>query len=104
MAGAIVLGISAALSGVAATTTTPTGSAPEGRAADAPWTLSAPIAREVVVPSGSRFTVVGGLDAAGTSTAAVVDVDPKSGAATAAGALALGVHDAAGARVGRRIL
>ena len=106
-AGAIILGISAALSSVGATTTTPTGSAPAApaiRVADAPWTLSAPIAREVVVSSGSRFTVVGGLDAAGTSTAAVVDVDPNSAWPRRPARLALGVHDAAGVRVGRRIL
>ena len=106
-AGAVVLAISATFSSVAATSTTtpaPRGSAPTIRVAGAPWTLPAPVAREVVVPSGSHFTVVGGLDAAGTSTAAVVDVDPKSGAAKAAGTLALGVHDAAGVRAGRRIL
>ncbi len=100
--GAVVLVITAAVSCVAATTTTHSGSTLG--AADATWTLPAPVAREVVVKSGSHFTVVGGLTAAGTSTDAVVDVDPKSGAAQAAGALALGVHDAAGVRAGPRIL
>jgi hypothetical protein len=107
MAGAVVLAITVTVSSVAATTTAPgasTGRAPTVRAADAPWTLPAPIAREVVVASGSHFTVVGGLDVAGASTGAVVDIDPKSGASKAAGALVVGVHDAAGVRVGRRIL
>jgi hypothetical protein len=101
-AGAVVLAVAAALSGLAATTTVP--NAPTVRAVDAPWSLPSPVAREVVVASGSRVTVVGGLDATGASTTALVELDPKTGRASSAGALALGVHDAAGVRVGKRIL
>ena len=101
-AGAAVLALAAVLGGVAATTTRPR--APTVRATDARWSLPAPIAREVVIGAGSRFTVVGGLDATGASTGAVVDVDPNTGAAKPRGTLALGVHDAAGVRVGTRVL
>lgn len=101
--GAVVLVLTAILGGIAATTTT-TRPAPTVRAVDATWALPAPIAREVVVTSGTHFSVVGGLDATDASTPAVVDVDPRSGTAKSSGALALGVHDAAGVRTGRRIL
>ncbi len=77
---------------------------PSVRVADASWTLPAPVAREVVVASGARFTIVGGLDASGASTAAVVNIDPRTGTSTPAGALTVGVHDAAGVRAGRRVL
>jgi N-acetylneuraminic acid mutarotase len=100
--GALVLAVAVALSGIAATS--PNHAAPTVRAADASWKLSTPVAREVVVPTGSHFTVAGGLDPADGSTSAVVDVDPGTGAWKSAGALALGVHDAAGVRTGRRFL
>jgi N-acetylneuraminic acid mutarotase len=104
-AAAVALAVAAVVSGAGATTTTsPRGAAPAVRAADASWTLPAPVAREVVVPSGAHFTVVGGLDTGGTSTSAVTDVDPAKGATSPAGTLSLGVHDAAGVRAGRRIL
>lgn len=87
--------------GAAVSTTTPRASV---RASDASWTLPAPVAREVVVGSGSRFTVVGGLDATKFSTASVVTVDPTTGASQPGGTLAEAVHDAAGVQAGNRIL
>jgi hypothetical protein len=101
-ARAALLALALVLSGMAATS--PPQAAPGVKVADAPWSLPAPVAREVVVASGARFTVVGGLDASGASTPAVFDVDPASGASKPVGALALGVHDAAGVRVGRRVV
>jgi N-acetylneuraminic acid mutarotase len=77
---------------------------PTVRAADAEWTLPTPVAGAVAVRSGTRFTLVGGLDASGASSAAVVDVDPKTGVAKSAGTLARAVHDAAAVRAARRIL
>ena len=77
---------------------------PTLKVADAAWTLPSPVAREVVVASGKQFTVVGGLDASGTSTSTVVSINPRTGTSTSAGALAVGVHDAAGVRDGRRVL
>ncbi len=74
------------------------------RALDAPWTLPAPVAREVVVPSPGGFTVVGGLDVTKFSTASIVTVAVANGDARTAGTLAEAVHDAAGVRDGRRIL
>ena len=71
---------------------------------DAPWTLTSPVAREVVVRSGARFTVVGGLDATKFSTASIVSVDPASGTSRATGTLTEAVHDAAGVHEGTRIL
>ena len=100
-AGAVLLAL-AVVAG--ATGATSSAGNPTVGVADASWALSAPVAREVVVASGGRFTVVGGLDAAGRSTGAVVSVDPRTGTATTTGALAGGVHDAAGVRDGPRVL
>jgi Kelch motif len=88
-------------SGVASSTTVP---APAIHATNAPWTLPAPVAREVVVASGKEFTVVGGLDATKFSTASIVTVDPATGTSRSGGTLAEAVHDAAGVRAGDRIL
>lgn len=101
-AGASLVALALLVSGVAATS--PPRGAPNVQVADAAWSLPAPVAREVVVESGPRFTVVGGVDASGASTNALVDVDPRTGTSAAAGSLALGVHDAAGVRAGPRIL
>jgi N-acetylneuraminic acid mutarotase len=70
----------------------------------APWKLAAPVAREVVVTDGQKLTVVGGLDATKFSTAAIVRVDPTTGASQPAGTLGEAVHDAAGVQLGNRIL
>jgi hypothetical protein len=101
--GAIALAVAVVLGCVAATSTTTSRSAPTVQARDAAWSLPAPVAREVVVASGARFTVAGGLDATGASTASVVEIDPATGASKPAGMLGLGVHDAAGVRVGKRV-
>jgi N-acetylneuraminic acid mutarotase len=98
----LALAIVATATGLAATT--PKSPAPTVKVADATWSLPSPVAREVAVASGSRFTVVGGLDAAGTSTGAVLTVDPSTGSSKSAGSLGLAVHDAAGVGVGARIL
>jgi Kelch motif len=74
------------------------------RAATAPWSLPAPVAREVVVASGKEFSVVGGLDATKFSTASIVSVDPATGASREVGTLSEAVHDAAGVRSGGQIL
>jgi hypothetical protein len=101
------LGVTLLAVAVAATTAAASSTTPPARgtvvAGNASWTLPAPVAREVVVPSGRRFTVVGGLDASKFSTASVVEVDPATGGSRRAGTLAEAVHDAAGVRVGSRI-
>jgi N-acetylneuraminic acid mutarotase len=71
---------------------------------DAAWTLAAPVAREIAVTDGNALTVVGGLDATKFSTAAVVTVNPADGKMQSSGALHQAVHDAAGARLGSRIV
>ena len=75
------------------------------RAVDAPWTLPAPVAREVVVPTGTtRSPSSVGSTRPGSSTASVVTVAVATGRSQPAGTLAEAVHDAAGVRDGRRIL
>ena len=73
-----------------------------------PWTIGSPLSREVVVSGtvgGSRsgastlLTVVGGLDAAGTSVSRVFTIDTTDGAQSTVGRLAAALHDAAGATV-----
>lgn len=61
------------------------------------WQLPAPVAREVVVTDGRHLYVAGGLDVTGVSSAAVLEIAPRSGRATRVGSLASGVHDAMGA-------
>lgn len=101
-AAVTVVALVAVLAGVGARTAAKP--SPSVTVADAAWTLASPVAREVVVASGAQFTIVGGLDASSASTDAVVRIDPRTGRSTPAGALAVGVHDAAGVRDGRRVL
>ncbi|MGH7904074.1 MAG: hypothetical protein ACREPA_08105, partial [Candidatus Dormibacteraceae bacterium] len=69
-------------------------------AAAAPWRLPAPLSRTVTLATGGRLLVLGGLDAAGGSTAAVLSIQPSTGAVARAGRLRLPTHDAAGAILG----
>lgn len=64
------------------------------------WSLPAPVSRAVVLAQGGRLLVLGGLAPGDTSTSAVEEIDPTSGAVTSRGALAQAVHDAAGAVLG----
>lgn len=67
-----------------------------------PWSLAAPVSREVVLPgSGSSVTVVGGLSASQQSLSDVFTLDTSSGAATAKASLPVAVHDAAGVLLGQ---
>lgn len=68
-----------------------------------PWRLPAALSREVVLADHRRLVVVGGLTAAGSSTA-IVQIDPATGTAARAGELARPVHDAAGVTLGGRDL
>ena len=81
---------------------TPGGGPPTVRAAVAGWRLPAALSREVVLPAGAGLAVAGGLTPAGTSSAAVYLLDPRSGAVVGHGRLAAPVHDAAGAVLGGR--
>lgn len=85
--------------------TTATSAAP-GRvvATRAAYSLPEPSSRAVVLPDGSDLLVLGGLDTASRSTAAVRRIDPARGAVTRVGALAAAVHDAAGAVLGGRFV
>ncbi len=66
------------------------------------WSLAAALSREAVVANGAGLTVLGGLTAAGTSSADVSTIDPATGRIAPAGRLATGVHDAAAATIGAR--
>ncbi|MGH9066523.1 MAG: hypothetical protein ACRD0J_03240, partial [Acidimicrobiales bacterium] len=84
-----------------ATTTVPGGTSP-GKVTSVtatlePWHLGAPLSREVVLPDGPDLLVLGGLDASGSSTGAVLLLDPATGKAIPAGSLSLPTHDAGGA-------
>ena len=69
-------------------------------ATDAGWRLPAPLSRPAVAIAGDRVFLLGGLAPGDVSTARVVSVDPTTGHSALAGALAVAVHDAAGAAVG----
>lgn len=68
-----------------------------------PYSLSAAVSREVVLPAvGNDLTVAGGLTAGQTSTDAVYTLDTISGQEIALPSMAVAVHDASGAFVGGR--
>jgi Kelch motif len=71
-----------------------------------PWSLPAPLSREVVLPgTGDSVTVVGGIDSSGNSASAVVSLNTSTGATSVVGSLAAPLHDAAGAQLrGRDLL
>lgn len=64
-----------------------------------PWSLGAPLSREVVLPGPAtgQLTILGGLTATGGSSASVTTLDTASGALASAGSLTGPLHDAAGA-------
>lgn len=61
-----------------------------------PWSLPAPLSREVVLPNGPDLEIVGGLATGDVTTDSVYRVDPLTGAVRAEAPLAVAVHDAAG--------
>lgn len=65
-----------------------------------PFSVAAPVEREIAVPSGRFVLIAGGLDAAGSSTNGVFRLDPTSGRLTALGQFPSAFHDAAGAIIG----
>ena len=95
-----------ATTGVPATTKPSSTTAPSGtvQAVTAPWKLNEPVAREIVIANGNQLEIVGGLDHTKFSTAAVVLVDPSSGAQQSPAKLTEAVHDAAGSLVGGKVL
>jgi len=67
-----------------------------------PWQLQMPLSRAVVFGLGGRLAVFGGLGSANATTPAITEIDPGSGKAELSGTLAVAVHDAAGAVIGKR--
>lgn len=70
----------------------------------APYTLTAPLSRMVVLPDGRGLAVVGGLDASDISVSAVSYLSPRTGREVTAGALPTALHDAAGVAIGGHAL
>ena len=64
--------------------------------ASAPYALPRPSARAVLVAVGDHLLLLGGLDGAKRTTAEILRIDPAAAAVTAADALSVPVHDAAG--------
>jgi Kelch motif/Galactose oxidase, central domain len=94
---------STSVSTLAPATTTTAATAPTTLdATPAPWSLPAPVSREVGLTDGTGLIVLGGQDAAHVSTTATYRIDPSTGAGSPLGALAPAVHDAAGVRLGDR--
>ncbi len=60
--------------------------------------------REVALTDGTTIWLLGGRDPGKASRTSVIQIDPTSGKSTPAGDLAVGVHDAAGARLGGRLI
>src|SRR5581483_2743019 len=67
----------------------------------APWSLPAPLDREVALALGSAIVVMGG-NRVGGPTAIVDAIDPRTGTARRLGLLASAEHDAAGGLVAGR--
>jgi N-acetylneuraminic acid mutarotase len=79
---------------------------PAVEAGRAPWRLTTPRSREVVVPrvGSSGLVLLGGLETGGSSTDGVELLDTRNGVSSPEPSLAQATHDAAGAALGRRVL
>jgi len=71
-----------------------------------PWSLAAPISREVVTagPLSGQVTIAGGLSASGSSDSGIYVLDTDNGALHEVGSLATATHDAAGTLLLHRLL
>ncbi|RAN79086.1 hypothetical protein B5P43_14120 [Bacillus sp. SRB_336] len=67
-----------------------------------PWRLPRPLSRAVALPDGRDLLILGGLTAAGTSSAEILRINPATGQVAPAGALAQPAHDAGGAVLASR--
>lgn len=72
--------------------------------ADAGWQLPSARDREVALTDGTSVWLLGGRDPEKASRTSVIQIDPTTGVSTQIGDLAVGVHDAAGARLGGRLI
>ena len=88
-----------AAAAAAATATGPAASG-GGLRTGIPYTLPAPVQREVAVAHGGAVLLAGGLDAAGSSTDGVFRMNPVTGALSSLGTVPQAFHDAAGAVLG----
>lgn len=85
----------------------PSGSAgaPAVEAGILPWSLAAPLSREVVLSGGGGDVLIfGGLTSGGRSARGIYSLDTTNGRLTLVGNLATPLHDASGVRFGNRYL
>lgn len=76
-------------------------SVPAVEAGILPWSLSAPVSREVALPGGNgQILIFGGLTSGGRSAPGVYSLNTETGRLVQKGNLARGLHDAAGVRFG----
>ena len=68
-----------------------------------PYSLPAPVEREVAAPYGGAVVLAGGLAADSSSTNGVFRLDPETGSVTRLGTLPRPFHDAAGAIIGHTL-
>ena len=74
---------------------------PAAEAGLLPWSLDAPLSREVVLPGpNSSVTVLGGLESSQQSSNRIFALDTASGQITQAGRMTSPVHDAAAVQLG----
>ncbi|MGI8493041.1 MAG: hypothetical protein ACR2NJ_09845, partial [Acidimicrobiales bacterium] len=79
----------------------PTAALPAVEAGLLPWKLAAPLSRMVVLPGGgAQLAVAGGLLDSQATSAKISFLDTGNGTRANGGAMASGVHDAAGAVIG----
>jgi outer membrane protein assembly factor BamB len=70
----------------------------------APFSLPAPVQREVAVPYGGRVLIAGGLDASQQSASGVFALSLPGGGLRSLGRVPVAFHDAAGALIGGRLV
>jgi hypothetical protein len=91
--------------GAASTTTSTTTTTPTVPTAQvAPWKLPSALSRTACAVQGQQILCFSGLNAAKTSTPAIIRIDPAAGTVAPAGTLGTAVHDATGTEFGDRPL
>lgn len=95
-------GARGASSTTAGPTTTTAPAAPTAQVAS--WKLPSALSRTACAVQDNRIRCFSGLNAAKTSTPAIIQIDPVAGTVTPAGTLATAVHDATGTEFSGRSL
>jgi hypothetical protein len=105
--GGVLVGVAALVAAIAGLSsssshsTSASGGAATLRVSTEAWQLPSPLSRTVVFPLDGHLGVFGGLGSANATTPAITEIDPSNGKAEPSGTLAVAVHDAAGAVIGK---